>query len=130
MPSYVLQPCKLRQDRLCATDAPTQTLSWRSLLDKFVPHRDRQEAQKLLALRVGSYIGLGPSKRGGKAAFVINVPDRSNSIRFLLKQSPHIGDAFEELYRVEEVLADASVFEPPSQFSPEPPPPARMGTPS
>jgi hypothetical protein len=124
--TYILQRCKLRNDRVVPLKEEAQVWSWGRLLEHFVPARRVHEAKRLLAIRVGSYIALGPSRFGGVAAVVVNVPDQTNSLRFFLRKQPHLVDAIQEIWWVRDVLGSSRIEEPADQLAREPSPPARM----
>lgn len=113
MTLFVLQPCKLREDRFVPQkdEEPLVIKSIQGLLDKFAPTMYGHRVQ-LRQLRVGAYVGLIKGSRSRKTVpFLVWNPDRSNRIRWLINQDPEFGDRVLEVYRADTVDWGASVSE-------------------
>lgn len=112
MSRFVLQPCKIRENRVVRTDEEEVVLTVKELVAKFAPTRLRTELAKLRTIRIGGYVGRSKSGRTGKdVLFFIWRDDRSNDLAFLLKADPNFPDRMKEIYRVAEVNWGTSIEE-------------------
>jgi len=104
MSRFVLQPCKIREDRVVPTKDDPIILNAKKLVAKFVPSGNRIECLKLRQARIGSYVGRAKGSRTGKEVlFIIWNEDRSNKIRWILKRDEAFPDRLLEIYRLNEV---------------------------
>jgi hypothetical protein len=101
---FVLQPSKIREDRVVPTGDEDLVLDTKELVTKFAPSRARPELAKLRSIRLGGFLGRAKSGRTGQdVLFFIWNHDRSNKLGFLLKSDPGFPDRMKEIYRVAEV---------------------------
>jgi len=115
MSRFVLQPCRIREDRVVPTKDEPVVLDAKELITKFAPNRVPKEKLAVRMARLGSFLGLCKGSRSGRTVpFIIWNPDRSNKIRWLLKQDEAFPDRLLEIYRLQEVDWGSSVEEIPS----------------
>jgi len=103
MAKFVLQPCKIRGDRVVPTKDPPVELDGRQLIAKLAPNRLPHNLLRLRQARLGSFIGRCKGSRSGREVlFTVWNPDRSNKIGWLLKQDAAFPDRLIEIYRLVE----------------------------
>jgi hypothetical protein len=110
MAKAVLQPCKVREDRIVpkrGEDPVSYTLG--EIAQKFVPVRQgetdfsyKRRVRALIRMKPGSYIGLVRDRRKGLTHFVLaNRDSMSNNFRWFARTNPLFFRSIEEVYRVE-----------------------------
>ena len=107
MASFVLQPCRVRGDRLAPLKEDPLRLTWRELLDRLAPSKSRLAQLNLTRLALGQYVGL----QHDGTNFIIRVNDHSNDIGWLLEQDPDLPDRVQSVFRVDEAHYDVKVEE-------------------
>lgn len=101
MSRFLLQPCKIRENRVVPVAAAALDLDTKALLEKFAPTRDPRELVKLRSMRIEGYLG---RSRGGKTGteqlFFLWNQDRSNHLDFVLHGDPDFPSRVVEIYHV------------------------------
>lgn len=112
MATAVLQPCKVRVDRIVVQRrASPISFTLKEILEKFVPLRPnetawshRRRVRTMASLRSGAFLGLVRDRKQGLVHFVLlNRDVRSPRFRWLAKKNRMFFRAIEEVYRVESV---------------------------
>lgn len=118
MARYVLQPCKLREDRLVPIkNAGPVEFTWRELVERLAPSRTDKALKGLYFLQPGSYVGLlkhpHPRKRESVVVnFVYVGQGRTGLLSGPLAQDPSFASRIIEVFRVERAERDTRVSEP------------------
>ena len=111
MAKFVLQPCKIRGDRVAPQKgAGPVSLSWPELCDTLVPGRSedpkrfKEQAAKLRLVQPQSYVGTMVGTRSGRLTtfFLLN-SDRSNQLTSWLRKDPLLAERIKTIYRVDVV---------------------------
>jgi hypothetical protein len=116
MPTFVLLPCKVREDRIVLQKAgePIE-LTGLQLLEKFL--LDVSNPADLYAFRnlsPDSFIGLATSALNGRPIrFYIRNTDLSGDISWILKQSPTFADRVLEVWKIDSAAWESRVIEAP-----------------
>ena len=108
MSRFLLQPAKIRGDRMVPTKEPAVELDFKALQKLLAPSGSPQARRTLLQLRPGSWIGL----RSGSVPpsnFLLQNQDYSGEIGWLLAQDPLFPETVRSLYRVDIVEYDGGV---------------------
>lgn len=114
MARFVLQPCKLRDERLVPVKGePPITLNWRELCERLAPSREQKALQVLQLVQVNSYVGTtkNPHGTGKPANFVLMNPDRSGNLAKIMSKDATFAHRLLSVYRVDDVEWDARVTE-------------------
>jgi len=113
---FVLQPCKLRQDRLVPKkNASPIELTWRELCEKLAPSRDVRALKGLYWLQPGSYVGLLRHPRNQKSPpvnFVFVGQGRTGVVSGLMAGDPTFVHRLLEVYRVDVAERETACSEP------------------
>lgn len=116
MPSFLLQPCKLREDRVVRQRGVDpvvmsgQEVIARFLLDMRVP----QDQFAFRKLAPASYIGLAKSALNGRPVrFYLRNDDLSGDVSWILKRDPTFASRLLEVWLVERAEWDSRVIEAP-----------------
>lgn len=101
MPRFVLQPCRVREDRIVPRGEPVEW-TLRELLDNIT--RDPADRRHLRSVvSPGVFVGVcKKSKPPSEAHFSLVSPDRTNNIEWLLRKDPSFADRVLSVYRVVE----------------------------
>lgn len=108
---FLLQPCKLRDNRVVPTDDPPVEYSWQSLCAKFAPARTREAMLPLRSLQLGAYVGLVRGPKGAPANFVFVNADRSGKLSGALIKDSSFPERVIEVYRADKVDWGARTIE-------------------
>jgi hypothetical protein len=111
---FVLQPCKLRADRLVPVKgSDTIELTWRELAAKLAPSRDVQALKTLYHAQQGAYLGLVRDPRNPQKLvnFCFMAQDRGNSISPIMTRDPSFGRRLVEAYQVIELDKGRRILE-------------------
>lgn len=113
MARFVLQPCKLREERLVPVKGePPITVDWRGLCEQLAPSRSPEALRTLQLVQVNSYVGTTKNPRGGKPAnFVLTNQDRSGDLARIMSKDATFAGRLLTVFRVEDVQWDARVTE-------------------
>lgn len=112
MSRFVLQPCKLRGDRIVPEKAEPLVLKSKAELIERFQAKSQMHLAQLRQLRVTAFVGTVVGSRSQKPSpFIIWNHDRSNRVRWLFNQDPQFGSRVLEVFRVEEVDWGASIQE-------------------
>ena len=104
MARFLLQPCKVREDRVVPTAEPPLELDGRQLIEKLAPAKIPEELRRLRAARLGSFVGRCKGSRTGRdVLFTVWNPDRSNRIGWLLKTDAAFPERVLEIYKLVEL---------------------------
>jgi len=104
MSRFVLQPCKVRQDRVVPLKEPPLELDGPQLVRRLAPSGSQKELLQLRTARPGSFVGRCRGSRTGRPVlFTVWNPDRSNRIGWLLKRDAAFPGRILEIYRLAEV---------------------------
>jgi hypothetical protein len=115
---FVLQPCKLRENRLVPlkNTAPLE-LTWKELVERLAPSRTDKALKSLYFLQPGSFVGLlkhpNPRKREKEIVnFVYVGQGRTGLLLGPMAQDPTFAERLIEVYRVEKAEKDMKMSEP------------------
>jgi hypothetical protein len=112
MASFVLQPCKIRENRLVPTKDEAVTLSWDDFCKRLAPSRSLRAKSNLRRAGTNAFIGLLRNAQTQEPCnFILQNQDRSGSIEWLLKQDPSFSNRLLEVYRVESAEWDIKLEE-------------------
>ena len=114
MARFVLQPCKLREERLVPVKGePPITLTWRELCEQLAPSRSLEALRALQFVQVNSFVGTTKHPRGGQLPvnFVLTNQDRSGNISRVMSKDATFAGRLLSVFRVEDVQWDARVTE-------------------
>ncbi len=119
MSTFILQPCKLREDRFVPTKAEPMQVGWVDLCNRLAPNKSPQALMTLRRLEHSAYVGLALDLKTKNAQnfFLMNF-DRSNRVGWLLKKDPSFSERLIEVYRVDGVTYDSKVEENPQRVVP------------
>lgn len=100
---FVLQPCKVREDRFVELEVEPLVLTASELVERFAPDRDYTELMKLRSMRPGGFLGrIRGGRTGHPVVFVFMRDDRRNSVAQFLKRDPTLMGRVLEVFRVDE----------------------------
>jgi hypothetical protein len=115
---FVLQPCKLRENRLVPlkNTAPVE-FTWKELVERLAPSRTDKALKSLYFLQPGSFVGLlkhpNPRKREKEVVnFVYVGQGRTGLLLGPMAQDPTFAERLIEVYRVEKAEKDMKMSEP------------------
>ena len=118
MARYLLQPCKLREDRIVPIKnvGPVE-FTWKELVERLAPSRTDKALKSLYFLQPGSFVGLlkhpHPRKREREVVnFVYVGQGRTGIISGPLARDPSFASRVIEVYRVERADRGMKVSEP------------------
>lgn len=103
MARFVLQPCKLRVDKLVPQKgAEPIELTWRELVAKLAPSRDVQGMKTLYHAQAGAFLGLVRDKRNPDRLvnFCYVAQDRGGSVAGILMKDASFATRLVEAYQV------------------------------
>ena len=112
MASFILQPCRLRADRLVPTKDEVVTFEWEDLVERLAPSKSLQAKMTLRKLQKGAFIGTTrQAESQSPTNFLLVMPDRSGRIGGLIKQDPSFPERLLEVFQVQSVDWDDSLDE-------------------
>jgi len=103
MAKFLLQPCKLRVDRLVPQKGTEPIeLTWRELAEKLAPSRDVQALRTLYRAQAGSFLGLVRDRNNPKKLvnFCFLAQDRRGSLAGILMRDASFAARLVEAYQV------------------------------
>jgi hypothetical protein len=103
MARFVLQPCKLREDRLVPIKgAENEEVTWRELVVKLAPSADIKALRTLYYIQQGAFIGLlqHPKNPNKEVNFCFVAQDRSGSVAAILRRDPSFAKRLTKVYSV------------------------------
>ncbi len=103
MARFVLQPCKLREDRLVPVKgADTEEVTWRELVVKLAPSADIKALRTLYYIQQGAYIGLlqHPNNPNKEVNFCFVAQDRSGLVTEIIRRDPSFAKRLTTVYLV------------------------------
>lgn len=110
---FVLQPCKIRENRVVPSGEENVVLGLAEFVKKFTITGERQERGKMRAARVGAFIGVCTGSRTKEPTlFVIWREDRFADIKFLLRKDPTFPDRCHAIFKVIEADWGSRIEEP------------------
>lgn len=103
MARFVLQPCRLRAERLVPDrNAEPLELDWAALCEQFVPSHSREGLLNLRRLQPGCYVGLADNPQTGRVGnFIFLNADRTGDLRWVLKRDQSLTSRIRAVFRVE-----------------------------
>lgn len=116
MATFVLQPCKLREDKFVPIrDEPAKTFSSWDDLCKFFERNPRNVRdpgfRTLLAMDTSGYLGVLRRPEGGTRLFHLWNRGKGNRVAWLIKKIPEFPSLLERVYFVQKVEWDAKTTE-------------------
>lgn len=118
MARFLLQPCKLREDRFVPIKnvGPVE-FTWKELVERLAPSRTDKALKSLYFVQPGSFVGLlkhpHPRKREREVVnFVYVGQGRTGIISGPLAHDPSFANRIIEVYRVEKADRDMKMSEP------------------
>lgn len=116
MARFVLQPCKLREDKFVplSGEPPTVLSSWEELCKFFErnPKNPRDVGLRALqAMDTSGYLGVLKKPEGGTRIFHLWNRGRGNKVAWLIKKIPEFPSLLERVYFVQSVVWDARTVE-------------------
>ena len=113
MTEFVLQPCKIRSDRIVPQkDTEAVTFDWAELKRELVPSNNPKGIRNLRGIERDIYVGTTKHPRNQQEVnFIFRNFDRSNSIGWLLSKDPTFSERIVKVYKVESVKWEATVDE-------------------
>lgn len=104
MANFLLQPCKIRENRFVPTKDEAVAFDWADLCTRLAPSESVKAKSSLRRAESQGFIGLTRHEASGESCtFVFCNQDRSNSIDWLIKQDPSFPGRVLEVYRVESI---------------------------
>ena len=110
MANFVLQPCKLKDNRFVPTKEEPITLDWGDLLTRVAPSKSYKAKLGLRSMKKGAFVGK-TRNNGVETNFIILNADTTGKVKWLLKQDPTFVNRLIEVFRVEDVSWDDKVEE-------------------
>jgi len=112
MAKFFLQPCRLREDKLVPTKEPKVEFKWLDLVSRLAPSKSKNAQMVLRRMERGCFIGLVLNEQTKEAVnFLLLNPDRSGSVKALLRKDPSFERRLIEVFRVEDFAWDAKMEE-------------------
>jgi len=114
MSRFVLQPCRLREDRLVPEKGSEPiTMTWRELAGKLAPSNRFEALKTLQHVQNGAFVGLLDRGEGlPPSNFCFVAQDRSGNISEVIRRSPAFAKRLIEVYRVLEADRGTGMIEP------------------
>lgn len=111
---FVIQPCKLREDRLTPVKGSEPlTLSWKELAKKLAPSANAQALRTLYYVQTGAYVGLLKHPATGQPVnFCFVAQDRSGNVAEVLRRDPSFAHRLIEVFLVKEADRGVRLSEP------------------
>jgi len=110
---FVLQPCKIREDRVVASGDDNLVKTMAEFVKFFTVSGNRDERLKMRSARLGAYIGVCLGSRTKQPVlFVIWHPARENVIDFLLRKDRSFPERCHTIFKVLEADWGSRVTEP------------------
>lgn len=116
MARFVLQPCRLRAERLVPDrNAAPLELDWAALCQQFVPSQSREGLMNLRRLQPGCYVGLADNPQTGRVGnFVFMNANRTGDLRWVVKRDQSLTSRIRSVFRVEQAEWDHTFEELPA----------------
>lgn len=115
MAKFVLQPCKLRQDRFVPIkDAECEEFTWKELALKLAPTTTPSALRTLQYIQAGAFIGLlkHPLNASQEVNFCFVAQSRTGYLTEVLRRDPTFESRLVTVYRVVEADKGAQLVEP------------------
>lgn len=110
---FVLQPCRIREEKIVATKDDPLVLEVTDLFKTLVPSGLREERSLIRGARIGTYLGRCKGSVTGKdVLLVIYNNDGTNVIEWVLKRDPTLPDRVTSLFRLDAADWGSSFYEP------------------